>query len=81
MSKIKDAIVKLYEEHVDKTYPYTEEDDEGVITWESSRRCKMLFKELSVKDGYNKTVKAYKKGHLLKRVSINIEGNYVVVQF
>lgn len=81
LSKIKNAVIKFYKEHLVKTYPYFEEDKEGIITWESPRKCRMQFKELSVEDGYAKTVKMYKRVHLYGRVSISIQEGYVVVEF
>lgn len=81
LSKIKNAVIKLYKKYFVKTYPYSEEDKEGVITWESPRKCRMQFKELSVEDGYTKTVKMYKRVHLCGRVHISIQEGYVVVEF
>lgn len=81
LSRLKDATVKLYKEHLVKAYPYSEEDKEGTITWESPHRCRMQFKELSVEDGYTKTVKMYKRVHLYGRISISIQEGYVVVEF
>jgi hypothetical protein len=81
ISKIKEATIKLYKEHLVKSYPYSEEDKEGVIIWETPRKCRMQFKELSVEDGYAKTVKMYKRVHLSSRISISIQNGYVVVEF
>lgn len=81
LSKIKHVSTDLYNRHIGNLFPYSEEDEEGIVVYESPRKCRMKFKGISVKEGYDKTVKMYKKIHLLNHIYISIDGEFVVVQF
>jgi hypothetical protein len=70
-----------YREHMLTKYPKTEVDSEGVMLWESPKKCKMIFHELTPEQGYIKTVDKFNKYHVNEFVRIYIDGVYVVVEW
>jgi hypothetical protein len=79
--EIIDNLIKKYNNHVLSQYPRIEEDSEGIITWENPRKYSMVFKGITVDEGYNKTVSKFKLFHLYKSVKISIIGNTVEVEY
>ncbi len=77
--KIGRKLASLFNIHSDRIFPYSEEDKEGVITWETPKKCRMLFKDKTVAEGYLETINRFKKLKLDKYVMIYIEGEKVVV--
>lgn len=73
--------IKEFQEHEKRTYPYIEEDGEGVATYISPRRVEMTFKGLTPKEGYDKTVNKFKLIGRIHKVWITLEGDKVVVNF
>lgn len=67
--------------HEKRTYPYSEEDGEGIATHTSSRRVEMTFKGLTPKEGYEKTINKFKLIGRIHKVRITLESDKVVVSF
>jgi len=80
VKKAKEFIAE-FQEHEKRTYPYIEEDDEGVTRWLSPRMALLKFKGITVQEGYSRTVNKFKYTQKIHKTSISIEGDYVVVIF
>jgi hypothetical protein len=74
-------LITEFREHEKRTYPYIEEDDEGVMRWLSPRMALLKFKGITVQEGYERTINKFKYIQRIHKISISIEGDYVVVSF
>ena len=73
------SYIEDFRVHEKRTYPYIEEDDEGVMTYLSPRKVEMVFKGISPNEGYKKTVNRFKLLGRLHKVRIELEDDKVVV--
>jgi hypothetical protein len=74
-------LIGVFKTHEKRAYPYVEEDDEGVARWLSPRMALLKFKGITVQEGYSRTVNKFKYTQGIHKISISIEGDYVVVNF
>jgi len=74
-------LIEGFKVHKKRTYPYIEEDDEGVTRWLSPRMALLKFKGITVQEGYERTINKFKYIKRIHKTSISIEGDYVVVNF
>jgi len=81
IKKVVNDSIASYNQHVKKNYPYSEEDGEGVMTYRDSHHVTMTFKNLSVKDGYDKTVKSFRKLQRFRKIRIYIVRETIEVDF
>ena len=70
-----------FREHEEETYPYTEEDNEGIATYLSPHHVEMVFKGITPSEGYRKTINRFKLIGKLHKTMITLEGDKVVVVF
>jgi hypothetical protein len=70
-----------FQEHEKRTYPYSDEDDEGVSTYTSSRHVELVFKGITPEEGYKKTINKFKLIGRIHKVRIELVNGKVVVDF
>jgi hypothetical protein len=75
------GLIEGFKVHEKRTYPYVEEDSEGITKWLSPRMALLKFKGITVQEGYSRTVNKFKYTQRIHKTSISIEGDYVVVNF
>jgi hypothetical protein len=75
------GLILSFQDHERRTYPYTEEDSEGIITYFSSKHAEMTFKGISPREGYEKTINKFKLIKRIHKTRITLEGDKVVVDF
>jgi hypothetical protein len=73
--------IEDFKAHEKRTYPYSEEDNEGVSTYTSSRHVELIFKGITPEEGYKKTINKFKLIGRLHRVRIELVNGKVVVDF
>jgi hypothetical protein len=73
--------IEDFKTHEKRTYPYSEEDDEGVSTFTSSRHVELIFKGITPEEGYRKTVDKFKLIGRIHKVRIALVNDKVVVDF
>jgi hypothetical protein len=80
IKKVKELITG-FREHEKRTYPYIEEDDEGISTYLSPRHVELVFRGTTPKEGYERTVNRFKLIGRIHKTRITLEGDKVVVDF
>ena len=81
LENIKNNAIKIVNDHLQTNYPKIEEDGEGIATWESPKRVKMQFKNITPVEGYLKTMTKFKRLHMDKYIRCYLENGLVVIEF
>jgi hypothetical protein len=75
------GLIEGFKGHEKRTYPYVEEDNEGITRWLSPRMALLKFNGITIQEGYKRTVDKFKYIQRIHKTSISIEGDYIVVSF